>query len=79
MNIHPEHSYGMWLHEFFHVVEAMADIQPTHGYYDEQRGSFPGWTGPKNHQLDYFRWHFRNTLSGRGWQSMNFHQRYPSQ
>jgi hypothetical protein len=78
INIHPEHSYGMWLHEFFHVVEAMTDISPTHGYYDENRGNFPGWTGAKNDQLDYFRWHFRTTLPARGWREMNFHRRYPS-
>jgi hypothetical protein len=78
INIHPEHSYGMWLHEFFHVVEAMTGISPTHGYYDENRGSFPGWTGDKNHQLDYFRYHFRTTLPAWGWRQMNFHLRHPT-
>lgn len=77
VNINAELSYGMWIHEFFHVVEAMARISPTHGYYDEQRGSFPGWTGRKNAQLDYFRWHFRTTLPPIGWASLNFRVEYP--
>ncbi|MDP2957834.1 MAG: hypothetical protein Q8N53_15515 [Longimicrobiales bacterium] len=77
VHLHPEHSYGMWIHEFFHVFEAMAGISPTHGYYDEQRGRFPGWTGPKNAQLDYFRWHFRTTLPRVGWANLNFHVKHP--
>lgn len=72
MSLHPEHSHGMWLHEFFHVVERMADINPTHGYYDEPRVNFPLWTGRKNNQLDYFRWHFANTIAPRGWEIMQF-------
>ena len=76
MDLHPEHSHGMWLHEFFHVVEAMAGIQPTHGYYDEARGSFPTWRGRKNDQLDYFRWHFRTTLPRVGWERLNFRLRF---
>jgi tetratricopeptide (TPR) repeat protein len=77
INIHPEFSHGMWLHEFFHVVEAMAGIQPTHGYYDEPRRQFPAWTGPKNSQLSYFRWHFSTTLPRVGWGKLNFRLRYP--
>jgi len=72
VSMHTEHSHGLWLHEFFHVVERMAGISPTHGYYDESRGSFPGWKGRKNNQLDYFWWHFRTTLPTVGWQAMGF-------
>ena len=72
ISLHPEHSYGMWLHEFFHVIERMADIHPTHGYYDEPRKNVPLWTGRKNNQLDYFRWQFANTIALQGWDIMQF-------
>jgi tetratricopeptide (TPR) repeat protein len=66
----------MWLHEFFHVVEAMAGISPMHGYYAEERRSFPGWKGKTFDQLDYFRWHARTTLKKLGWGKMNFRLKY---
>lgn len=47
-------------HEFFHNIEAMSGIQPIHGFADGARNSFPHWKG--SGQLDYYRWHFKNTL-----------------
>lgn len=49
-----------YLHEFFHNVEAMAGIEPTHGFQGPNRSRFPGWRG--NGQMDYFQWHFAATL-----------------
>ena len=70
MTIHPEHSFGIWLHEFFHVVEAKARIRPTHGYYAKSRVHFPGWKGPSRNQLHYFRWQFRTTVRRFGWKAV---------
>ncbi|MBC7997990.1 MAG: tetratricopeptide repeat protein [Leptolyngbya sp.] len=51
-----------FMHEFFHEIEAMYEIKTTHGFSNEARGQFPAWKG--SGQLDYFRWHFRNTVIG---------------
>lgn len=75
VSIHPEHSHGVWLHELFHIVEAMAGIRPAHAFRDSLRVNFPGWTGSS--QVDYYRWHFRNTLPPLGWANLNFRVRYP--
>jgi len=48
------------LHEFFHVVENIADIFPRHGMRDENRSNFPDWKGSE--ELDYYYWHFQNTI-----------------
>ncbi len=63
------------MHEFFHVVEAMATISPTHGFQKQVRSSFLAWTGEG--QFDYFRWHFKNTLASR-FQSLGFLAQKPS-
>lgn len=74
------------LHEFFHNVEAMSGISPTHGFQDGVRKSFPGWTGKG--QLSYFKWHFENTLpkvtndptlsaAEPTWKNLNWSNRYP--
>ena len=46
------------LHEFFHNIEALTGISPTHGF--NNKGSFPSWRG--DGELDYYRWHFKTTL-----------------
>lgn len=47
-------------HEFFHNMEAIVGITPTHGFDSTIRSKFPEWRG--NGQLDYFRWHFKMNL-----------------
>jgi hypothetical protein len=72
VRIHPEHSQGIWIHEFFHVVEAKVGIRPTHGYYADARKKFPQWKGPTKNQLHYFRWHFETTVNEYGYQNFRF-------
>lgn len=77
VNIRPKQSHGMWLHEFFHVLENFGPIKPTHGYYEYERAWFPKWKGDTFDQLDYFKWHFRTTFKKFGWKKMNFHIKHP--
>ncbi|MBI4410664.1 MAG: tetratricopeptide repeat protein, partial [Gemmatimonadetes bacterium] len=77
LNIGPDHPHGIWLHEFFHILEELAGISPAHGYFPEERRHFPGWTGRE--EMDYYRWHFRTTLSGVGWKNLNFRLKHPLQ
>lgn len=55
-----EDAAGTLLHEFFHVIEGMTGIAPTHGFQDGVRAKFPAWKGER--QFDYFRWQFQTTL-----------------
>ena len=70
--IHPEHSMGIWLHEFFHVVENIAGISPSHGYYKQQRKYFPAWKGETGNQTDYFHWHFQTSVKNFGYEKIRF-------
>ena len=74
------------MHEFFHTVESMSGIKPSHGYKPAFRDQFPEWKGTS--QLDYYRWHFDNTIPQRfntktdfkperGWANLNFPLRHP--
>ena len=74
------------MHEFFHTVESMSGIKPNHGYKPASRDQFPDWKGTS--QLDYYRWHFDNTIPQRfntktdfkperGWANLNFPLRHP--
>jgi tetratricopeptide (TPR) repeat protein len=70
-----------YLHEFFHNIEAMSGINPTHGFQDQNRGRFSAWKGTG--QMDYFRWHFKNTLPGnrpqpQTYANLNYLHRYPN-
>ena len=47
-------------HEFFHNIESLTGITPTHGFDNHNRKSFPEWKG--DGQLNYFRWQFQNSL-----------------
>ena len=69
------------LHEFFHNIEEMAGIDPTHGFEAQNRHNFKGWKG--SGQMDYFRWHFQNTLPGNKpqpntYSNLNYLNRYPN-
>ncbi|MDH5654680.1 MAG: hypothetical protein OEZ34_02155 [Spirochaetia bacterium] len=70
--IHPEHSMGIWLHEFFHVIENIAGISPSHGYYKPQRKHFPAWKGETGNQTDYFWWHFQTSVKNFGYEKIRF-------
>lgn len=72
LNIGPDHPHGIWLHEFFHVLEDLAGISPAHGYGAEQRRDFPGWKGRSENEMDYYRWHFGATLPRVGWTKLNY-------
>jgi hypothetical protein len=79
----PWNGPDLLVHEFFHVVENMASINPRHGYYPENRSRFPDWKGEG--ELDYYFWHFQEIIpkllkSGKfqepGWKNLNFSGRY---
>ncbi len=59
-NWQTEDAAGTLLHEFFHVIEGMTGITPTHGFQEGVRAKFPAWRGER--QFDYFRWQFQATL-----------------
>lgn len=76
VNINSAWDWRFLLHEWFHSVEFIANIQPAHGYMDSIRTAFPGWQGRT--EFDYFRWHFRNTLPP-DWSRLSYRRRYPGQ
>ncbi len=47
-------------HEFFHNIESLTGITPTHGFDSNNRKYFPEWKG--DGQLSYFKWQFKNSL-----------------
>ncbi len=65
-------AFDGWLHEFFHVIENMSGIQPTHGQYEKFRQNFPAWKGKSGDELSYFEYHFANTLPKVGWKKLKF-------
>ena len=67
--------YGGLLHEFFHAIEWVSNaIGMAHGYRDENRSNFPGWTGTT--EFDYYRWHFAETLPSVPWRRLNHRTRW---
>lgn len=72
LNIGPDHPHGIWLHEFFHLLEMLAGIAPSHGYLPEERKQFPGWKGRTGNEMHYYRWHFAETFPVFGWKNLNF-------
>lgn len=62
------------MHEFFHTIEWSAHIHPAHGFRAGIRKSFPDWHGTS--ELDYYRWHFRNTLPKVGWRRLDERTRW---
>ncbi len=69
------HGFGMWLHEFFHVLECMLGIQSAHGFRPEIRDNFPDWKGET--EEDYYISHFQTTLKKFGWKNLNYVEKYP--
>ncbi|MFH2115590.1 MAG: hypothetical protein ABIJ86_13920 [Spirochaetota bacterium] len=68
------HGFGVLLHEFFHTVEWGTGISPAHGFEDEFRGAFPGWTGTS--EWEYYQWHFATTLKNQDWTRLSFADRF---
>ena len=69
------HGYAILLHEYFHVVEWVSNaIDIPHGFEDAERDHFPGWTGQT--EFDYYRWHFKKTLTKYPWQRLNHRTRW---
>ncbi len=68
------HGFGVLLHEFFHTVEWGTGTSPAHGFEDEFRGAFPGWTGIT--EWEYYQWHFATTLKNQDWTHLNFADRF---
>lgn len=73
--LNPTYDWTFLLHEWFHGVEFITNIQPAHGYMDSIRTAFPGWSGRT--EFDYFRWHFRNTIAP-DWSRVSFRKRWPA-
>lgn len=70
-----------FIHEFFHVIEAMNSVAPSHGFTAENRGHFPGWKG--SGQLSFFHWYFQNKLPGNNpirnsYTNQNFLSKHPN-
>jgi hypothetical protein len=66
----PRFSPNMWIHEFFHVVENMMDIKPSHGHHARNKPMFPEWKGKVNNELDYYSWQFSTTIPAKGWDKL---------
>ena len=62
---------GMYVHEYFHLLENRYGIKVKHGfspdrhYKENKRAAFPEWKG--SGQYDYFRWHFLTTFAPKGY------------
>ncbi len=62
---------GMYVHEYFHLLENRYGIYPKHGFSPDRhykkniRSAFPGWKGQG--QYDYYLWHFKSTIKPRGY------------
>ena len=71
-------SFVTLLHEFFHVIEWSSGgaIPVAHGFEPGQRKAYPAWTGKA--ELDYYRWHFAQTLPPLGWKRFNHRTRFTS-
>lgn len=63
-------SAGVYVHEYFHLVERRAGITPSHGfspdriYTENKRIHFPEWKGLG--QYDYYLFHFNTTIRESG-------------
>ncbi len=69
-------SHKLLAHEFFHVIELMCKIKPTHGANKEVRKYFTGWKGEG--ELDYILWHFTKTLKKIKYKNLIFAKKYPA-
>lgn len=70
IELNPQHSVNIWIHEFFHVVEGMVGIRPTHGHHKENKSKFPDWKGKADNSMDYYSWHFSTTIPAKGWEAL---------
>jgi len=71
----PTFSRNMWIHEFFHVVENMAGITPSHGHHKENKAKFPDWPGRVDNELDYYQWQFNTTIPAKGWDKLKINSK----
>ncbi len=62
-------------HEFFHILEFIADIRPTHGFTHNNRKAFPAWKG--NGEANYYAWQLNTTFAQIGWENINFIKNSP--
>lgn len=66
----------IYMHEFFHTVEARFKIKPNHGFLKDNRANFPDWQGTD--EIDYYAWQLGQSLpqkiSERGWASFSWRQ-----
>jgi hypothetical protein len=67
IEVNPTFSRNIWIHEFFHVVEGMVGITPSHGHHKENKARFPDWPGRVDNELDYYTWQFNTTIPAKGW------------
>jgi hypothetical protein len=71
-----KHGFETWLHEFFHCIEWVSGGLggPAHGYRKKERTKYVQWKG--DNELNYYRWHFTNTLPNIGWNKLQHTQRW---
>ena len=64
-------SEGVYVHEYFHLLENLYSISPRHGfspdhhYQDNKRQYFPDWKG--SGQFPYYRYQFRTIIDPAGY------------
>jgi hypothetical protein len=68
IELNPQHSVNIYIHEFFHVVEGMVGIKPSHGHHNKAR--FPDWPGEVDNSMNYYSWHFSTTIPKKGWDKL---------
>lgn len=61
---------GTLFHEIFHTIEQRYSIAPSHGFWDDNRHHFPGWTGFG--EFDYYAYHFDTTLKQAGYNKFEY-------
>ncbi len=67
-------SEGVYIHEYFHLLENLYGITPRHGfspnhhYKENKRQFFPDWHGEG--QFPYFMYHFINTIEPEGYEKV---------
>lgn len=65
------YSEGIYLHEYFHILENQYKISPKHGfspdriYTENKRIHFPEWKGEG--QFSYYKWHFDSHFTPKGY------------
>lgn len=69
------HGFSVLFHEFFHVIEWVSNaITVSHGFEPANWSNFPDWT--PGSELNYYSYHFHDTLTSVGWTRFNHRTRW---